>query len=194
MFDLYKKANFDFKHSMYVGDAMGRSQDWSDSDLRFAENCKLIPKTPEEIFPFEKKNIKITQSATQEVIILVGYPGSGKTTLTEQYEDNEQYVIIHGDELKTETKIKKALKLSLENNKSAIIDATNPTKEKRKVFIDIAKTYQVHTKIIYLSTSFEESIERNQKREKPVPKIAFYVFRKKLELPTNDEADEIIII
>ena len=50
MFDDYKKDNFDYKKSIYVGDALGRKKDWSDSDLQFAQNIGIPAKTPEEIF------------------------------------------------------------------------------------------------------------------------------------------------
>ena len=39
---------------------MGRQHDWSDVDKKFALNCGLTPKTPEEIFPFENNIIHST--------------------------------------------------------------------------------------------------------------------------------------
>ena len=38
--------------SFYAGDALGRENDWSDSDKIFAINCGLKYISPEEIFPF----------------------------------------------------------------------------------------------------------------------------------------------
>lgn len=202
LFKQYKRKNFDFNNSFYVGDAMGRIQDWSDSDKLFALNCGLKYKTPEEIFLFPNKegNIKNTiycdvgPNEKQELVIMVGFPGSGKSTLTNQFEKYSNYSILHGDDLKTEAKIIKMLNKELENKKSVIIDATNPSIKKRSIFINIAKKYNVYIRIITMNTSMEESMSRNALREKPIPKIAFYMFRKKYEEPKICEGvDEVII-
>ena len=51
MWDFYTKdRNVDYKKSFYVGDAAGRKNDFSDSDLKFAENIGIKFYTPEEFF------------------------------------------------------------------------------------------------------------------------------------------------
>lgn len=215
LFEQYKRPNTDMKESFYVGDAMGRQHDWSDSDKQFALNSGLTPKTPEEIFPFENtivepqskvlsgekpKNpysdkVEIYDKEKQELIILVGFPGSGKSTVASLFELLEHYDVLHGDELKTESKIKKAVKLGVESGKSILIDATNPSIKKRAVFIELARKLKkdIHIRVIELTTTMEEAMYRNSLREKPVPKIAFYMFRKHYEKPTVDEGfDEYI--
>ena len=125
LFEQYIRHNFDFDKSFYVGDAMGRIQDWSDSDKLFALNCGLKYKTPEEFFliPNKEENIKKTVSCNiepnekQELVIMVGFPGSGKTTLTNNFEKYSNYSILHGDDLKTEAKISKMLIKELEKKK-----------------------------------------------------------------------------
>ena len=54
------------------------------------------------------------------------------------FEEQPHYDVIHGDEPKTESKIKKALKSGIEAGKS-VIDATNPSAKKRAVFIELAR-------------------------------------------------------
>jgi bifunctional polynucleotide phosphatase/kinase len=42
----------------YIGDALGRDGDHSDTDLKFAKNCKFIIKSPETFFNLDNKNNK----------------------------------------------------------------------------------------------------------------------------------------
>ncbi|KAI5951304.1 pnk1 [Candida jiufengensis] len=46
----------DYPNSFYVGDAAGRKNDFSDSDLKFAENAKLRFMTPEEMFLYDDED------------------------------------------------------------------------------------------------------------------------------------------
>lgn len=178
--------------SFYVGDALGRENDWSDSDKVFAENCNLKYKSPEEMFPFKKKKEKeLVLSDKQELIIMVGYPGSGKSTFVKQKING--YLILSGDILKTESKILKQLEKGLDEGKSIVIDATNPSKEKRLVFIKVAKKKRINVRIVHITTPIEESLLQNQNRDIKIPKIAFYIYRKKFIKPNKDEGvDEII--
>lgn len=51
MWDFYTKdRNVDYEKSFYVGDAAGRKNDFSNSDLKFAENVGIKFYTPEEFF------------------------------------------------------------------------------------------------------------------------------------------------
>ena len=51
MWDFYtKNRNVNYDESFYVGDAAGRKKDFSDSDLKFAENIGITFYTPEEYF------------------------------------------------------------------------------------------------------------------------------------------------
>ena len=188
------KKKVDTEKSFYVGDALGRENDWSDSDKKFSENCNLKYYSPEDIFPFKKKKeIELSNIKEQELVLMVGYPGSGKSTYSEKKFKKDNYVILHGDILKTESKIVKGLKSELDKGKSVVIDATNPSRDKRKVFIDIAKERKMYVRVVHVTTSIEEAMDQNQKREHKVPKIVFYVYRKKFEEPLKNEGiDEII--
>jgi bifunctional polynucleotide phosphatase/kinase len=141
--------------------------------------------------------VKIYGPNSQELVLLVGYPGSGKSTLTKMFDDIPHYEVIHGDDLKTESKMKKALKAGIEAGKSVVIDATNPSAKKRAVYISLARELnpKIHVRVIEMSTSIEESLYRNGMREKPVPKIALYLFRKNYEKPTSAEGiNEYIVV
>ncbi|KAH3675878.1 hypothetical protein WICMUC_002448 [Wickerhamomyces mucosus] len=53
IFNEFKKVvtqDFDYTKSLFIGDAAGRNNDFSDSDLKFAQNAGLIFKIPEDFF------------------------------------------------------------------------------------------------------------------------------------------------
>ena len=187
------KKRVNKEHSFYVGDALGRPGDFADSDKEFAVNSGIEYKSPEEIFPFPvnaKSQADMSFPDHREIVLMVGYPGSGKSTYVQKiFGDNNNYIIIHGDDHKTEAALKKALKKTLTENpsKSVVLDATHSGKKKRKVFIDIANEFKIPVRAVHLTTSIEESMHRNLQREKHVPKIALYMYRKHHEVPDIDE-------
>lgn len=139
--------------SFYVGDALGRPNDWSDSDKAFAQNVGIKVFAPEDIFPYtkQKNDTSIKPRSNQEVVIMVGYPGSGKSTLAEQvFGNTDRYKILHGDNFKTSARIIKEGTKYLQNGYSVVIDAINPSKEKRKEYIKLAKMFKVKTLVYTL--------------------------------------------
>lgn len=184
---LLKDKKCDKDKSFYVGDALGRESDWSDVDKQFAENIGLKYFSPDEIFKIQNvTNKEITENINQEIIVMVGYPGSGKTTISEKF-NKEKYVIISGDKYKTSKNMIKISKQYLINGKSVIYDATNPTIEKRKEYIDVAKKYNIEARCINVETDMVEAMFRNNQRNKVIPKITYYVYRKKYIEPSISE-------
>lgn len=74
----------------------------------------------------------------QIVIVLVGFPGCGKTTWAKFHYPN--FERLDGDTLKTSTKVAKALLAALEEGKNVIVDATNVTVVRRA---DLMKSVQM---------------------------------------------------
>ena len=186
--------NFD-PESFFVGDAAG-GVEWSDSDLKFAENVGITFKTPEEIFPIilihplhNDKQEYFKDS--QEMVILVGYQAAGKTTFAENKFVTHGYIRIDGDSLKTPAKMIKEAEKHLKIGKSVVIDATNGKKENRELFITLAKKYNTPVRCFVFNTSIETAMEWNNKRfmetGKKIPKIAFYTYRKNYCPPTISE-------
>ncbi|NBO36483.1 HAD-IIIA family hydrolase [bacterium] len=196
MFDIIKEdKQVDMVNSFYVGDALGRPEDWSDSDKKFAENIGLAKiYSPDDMFEIKRDfKMNIPEADTQEVIVMVGYPGSGKSTIASQF--SEKYKVLEGDILKTSANMIKEAKKYIKEGYSVIFDATNPTIKKRKEYIDVAKKYGLHTRCILMQTDMIESMFRNNRRNKVIPKVTYFVYRKKYEEPTiNEGFDEIIRI
>jgi bifunctional polynucleotide phosphatase/kinase len=189
-----KNNKIDKDKSFFIGDALGRKTDFSDSDKIFAENIGIPWFSPENIFNKEIKEINISLdmfslSNDNEIIIIMGYPGSGKSTIAKKICENEKYIHIEGDVYKTSSNmIKKSLDYILQK-KSIVFDATNSSIKKRKEYIDLAKKYNYKIKCIHISTSLDISYKQNLNRDdtKKVPKIAFSVYSKYYEEPNESE-------
>jgi bifunctional polynucleotide phosphatase/kinase len=189
MFDLIKKdKKIDMNKSFYVGDALGRQGDWSDSDKKFAENIDIKKiYSPDDLFSInDDKKLIIKQFDKQEIIVLVGYPGSGKTTIANTFDSNK-YMVINGDIFKNSKKMIKEAEKYIKVNYSIIFDATNPSIEKRKEYIDFANSKTIPIRCINVETDITTSMFRNNKRDKVIPKITYYVFRKNYVKPTIEE-------
>jgi len=180
--------------SFYVGDAAGRPGDWADKDKVVADKLGLRFYTPEEMFFTEKKEeVKGPSLARKgrEVVIMVGFPGSGKSTIAKELETHG-YIRMDGDLLKTGKKmVKEAEKTGLAS--SIVFDATNGTKERRAEYIAFAKKHGLPVRCIWKTTSIEDSMRQNRERAgqggPKVPDIAFYLYRKKFEEPGADECE-----
>ena len=180
------------EESFFVGDALGRKSDFSDSDKVFAENIGIKWYSPEDIFTnktgiFEIPTIAL--STNPEIIIMMGYPGSGKSTIAKNICKNDNYIHISGDIHKTSSKMRKASLEHILQKKSIVFDATHSSIKKRKEFIDLGKKYNYEVKCIHVTTSLDISYKRNKSRndENQVPKIAYSVYKKYYEEPTEEE-------
>lgn len=179
---------FDHTKAFYVGDAAGRKGDWSDKDKVFADRLEVKFYTPEELFPLETVTIPSSVKPVQhkEVIIMVGYPASGKTTIAKTIFEPVSYYRVDGDSLKTA----KAMIKDAEKHvgaQSILFDSTAGTKDKRAQFIGFAQKHNLPVRVLWVQTSIEQSIENNKQRGSTVPLIAFYMYRKNFEPPTEDE-------
>ena len=182
-------SDIDKENSFFVGDALGRPDDYADTDRKFAEAVGLRWMSPESIFVTENKKLCPTIDKPC-VIVLVGCPGSGKTTLSVELEKQDIF-IIHGDDCKNVKQMCDAAENYLLNHKSCVkiaFDATNGTREKRATYLEFARKHGIDTCIcIIVNTDIETAYARNKLREKPVPRIAYSVYNKHFVMPTEAE-------
>jgi bifunctional polynucleotide phosphatase/kinase len=207
-YEFIYNINIDVLNSFYCGDACNRKNDFSDTDYKFALNCYLPFQTPEYFFINKKdiindpiypnvlsyKNVlpidKILnfKPLKNDMILMVGFPASGKSTIAKYISDTYDYSIINQDTLKTKAKCIKMAKEYMKENKNFIIDATNPIRDE---WINMAHPLY-NISIIYLTTSYDLSMHNNYYRTftssaKLIPKIAYNVYKSKFIHPQNDK-------
>ena len=186
----------DLKDSFFVGDALGRTGDWSDTDKIFAGNIGIRHHSPEDIFyvaeEFTLPDISVSLS---ELIIMVGFPGSGKSTIANHIATtNDKCVIISGDVYKTLPRMKKEGLKHVGKGTTLIFDATHSSIKKRHELCIFAHKINYSVTCIHLTTSMDRSYSRNKCRtdKKQVPRIAYNVYRKHYEEPTEDEGFSLV--
>lgn len=124
-----------------------------------------------------------------EVIVLIGLPGSGKTTWAKYHYSS--YVILNGDVLKTSKNVIKALRESLQGNRNVVVDATNVTKERRKDIISEASKFNAIIYGVIFTASKDICMVRAKTREESggphIPRIAFNKLASSYVEPALDE-------
>jgi bifunctional polynucleotide phosphatase/kinase len=135
-------------------------------------------------------------SDAKQVVIMVGYPGSGKSTIAKKICENEQFVLVQGDVHKTSPKMIKAALPCVKEGKSVVFDATNSSCKKRSEYLEFAKKHNMKVVCVHMTTSLEESYKRNKEREpdNQVPKIAYSVYTKHYNCPSVEEGFELIVL
>nr|CAD7262359.1 unnamed protein product [Timema shepardi] len=184
----------DMSQSFYCGDAAGRVVNWapkkkkdfSCSDRLMALNLNLKFYTPEEHFLghrpgefklpdfnpsqlpktslCEPKDVSVT-SNEQEAVVLVGYPGSGKSFFARTQLVPSGYSHINRDTLGSWQRCVAAMVAALHRGKSVVVDNTNPDKESRQRFIEAAHKCKVPCRCFVLCTSLEHAKHNNKFRE-----------------------------
>ena len=223
-----ENMELDLNECIYVGDAAGRKKsktykrnDFSDSDYKFAINCQFKFFTPEEFFLNEKSDypkivnkmhdydqnnnahIKYDLSPNfKEVIILIGSPGSGKSTFTENNLVPKGYIRINQDNLKSKEKVIKCLLQNIKEGKKIVIDSTNPQKNGRSEFLKLCKdnNYPVRAFVFQVSKDLAfhlnnlRAINKNRKHYSGhVNNIPIHTFFKNFEQPEIKEGFKEIV-
>jgi predicted kinase len=151
---------------------------------------------------------------TQRAYLLIGAPGSGKSTHGKKMcENGERIVRVCPDEFRAILgwgegdqsvsaqafeATRGAMKNYLDDGKDVIVDATNMYRKSRKDFINIARGYGATVVALVFECDRQTLIERNIKRGaesgRNVPEHVIDSMLAKYERPTLAEFDEIHVI
>jgi len=122
-----------------------------------------------------------------EIIVLVGIPGSGKSTFVQKFFPN--YRRINLDTLHSRKREDEEIAKSLIDGQGIIIDNTNSTKKSRAKYINAAKASGIPIRAIYLKCPVDVALKRNASREGrgKVPVSALRFYNKLLQPPSVEE-------
>ena len=135
---------------------------------------------------------------SQELILMIGIPASGKSTFAIRYLESKGYVRANRDLMGTMPKCLAAVKAALSSGKSAVVDNTNPSTSAREPFISLAKKSGVRVRALFMETPETLADHCNLFRErfngtKRIPDIAYNMYRKNFEAPSKTEGfDEVL--
>lgn len=186
--------------SFYCGDAAGRDNDFSDDDLWFSYSAGLRFYLPEEIFDTDfdfllpKAPPKMSDHPTVDTtlikilthyyeisdgVILIGLPGTGKSSIRKWYLDNfkKRPIYVYNNDENLSIPERK------ESNAFYIFDNTNLTKAHRKRFAD-----SLDLRIIFIDLPAKEAIRGVKYRNIfqggiHVPDVAIHGMNTRKEIP-----------
>ena len=140
-----------------------------------------------------------TSSEPQRIIVLVGLPGSGKSTYLERLgatalssdlirqllADDATDQTIHGRVFNT---IRYLVRQRLAVGRPVTyVDATHLTPGERRPYIKIAQSYGCEAEALFFDVPLEICLERNRGRARVVPEEAMRTMAAKLVPPSVDE-------
>ena len=212
MFNKFLELNGLVKKMFYVGDAAGRPKDFSDSDFKFALNIGAVFCTPEEYFlkqtfysptlkPYplefeelEPSKLTLPKQKRKLMILQVGMPGCGKSTLSSKLQLKYNFIVIGNDRTGSIAKSLKVCKSELSIGNSVIIDNTNGSKGNRDKFSELAQQFGYRVGVIVHTIPPEccrylNKLRAYKNKTKCVPEIAYRVYNKNFEYPSMKDYD-----
>ncbi|RKP14398.1 bifunctional polynucleotide phosphatase/kinase-like protein, partial [Piptocephalis cylindrospora] len=197
--------------------------DHSAADRKLALNVGLPFYTPEEYFfqeasaPYslgdfdptqfedtkemdDSKNIcdELASKVEKGLILLVGAPASGKSTVWKKYFKSKGYTRINMDTLKSKAKCLKGSKEALAAGGRVVVDNTNGDRATRAEYLKLAKGMNLPCYVIWVNTgpevcrhnnlyrSIRKGSNEEGKRER-IPDVAFRTFYSRFQPPVLSE-------
>ena len=127
---------------------------------------------------------------SQEIVVCVGYPASGKSSFVKKHLVEKGYVYVNQDTLKTRDNCVKACKTALASGSSVVIDNTNPEASTRALYLRLGKDANVPVRCFYFGddehlaqhNNYYRALFKNGKSE-PLSILAYRSFKSKFQEP-----------
>lgn len=163
----------------YVGDAVGSMDPyppyrWADTDRRLAENVQIPFYRPIDVFPVNQPPLP-----ESGIIVLMGNPGSGKSTTAERFR-MAGWTVCAKDDL-TPAQMKKCYQAGRRDGK-VVLDATHASQKSRLEWQPTEIWWHIR-----------DGRPFNALRDHPVPPVAYGVYSKYFEDPRLDGIPVVII-
>jgi bifunctional polynucleotide phosphatase/kinase len=126
------------------------------------------------------------------MVVLVGIPGAGKTTVVEAMLGSLERVSIDRLPNRTRNAEDKLLLQYCREKKDIVVDAANIDKTKRAGYIRFAREFGYVVTAVFVDASINMALVRNASRNRQVPKGAIMAYAEKLQVPTKDEGFDFI--
>lgn len=145
-----------------------------------------------------------------KLYVLVGIPGSGKTTYARRYLSDKWRVCM--DDLRFMLSVEpyaeplQPVVIELEhiilerllagiNSRfnDIVVDATSVTRERRRRYIELARNHGARPVAIFIQTPLEVALVRNRQRANVIPEAVIHRMHQMLEPPTREEGFEYVI-
>ncbi|KAL5635604.1 hypothetical protein ACGC1H_004417 [Rhizoctonia solani] len=170
--------------SYFVGDAAGRivPKDHSAVDRKLALNMGIQFYTPDEFF--KGKEVKLpplsgfhpskleatdpiptlTSSTPSEIVVFVGSPGCGKSSIFKKQFAPAGYIHINQDTLKDKKKCVKETERIISEGGRCVVDNTNRDKATRAEYIEVAKRLKCPIRCVWFDIPPELAWHNNMYR------------------------------
>ena len=123
----------------------------------------------------------------QELVLMIGIPGSGKSTFCQRY--FPEYERISLDALHTRKRETAELEKAIALRKNCVVDNTNVSVAERAKFIEAGKSAEYRIVGYYMQSKIDECLKRNARRsgKMRIPDAGVIGRAAQLELPKYAE-------